>query len=47
MIGYFYMVMSAFFFCFMTVFVKLSGEEVKTIQIVFSRELSPYSLHTI
>ena len=37
MIGYFYMVMSAFFFCFMTVFVKLAGEEVETIQIVFSR----------
>ena len=35
--GYICMILSAFFFCLMTVFVKLAGESVPTIQIVFIR----------
>ena len=31
------MVLSAFFFCLMTIFVKLAGNELQTIQIVFFR----------
>ena len=37
MTGYIYMVLSAFFFCLMTIFVKLAGNELQTIQIVFFR----------
>ena len=37
MIGYLYMILSAFFFCLMTIFVKLAGQELVTIQIVFFR----------
>ena len=37
MTGYIYMVLSAFFFCLMTIFVKLAGSELDTIQIVFFR----------
>ena len=37
MIGYLYMILSAFFFCLMTIFVKLAGQELETIQIVFFR----------
>ena len=37
MTGYVYMVLSAFFFCLMTIFVKLAGNELQTIQIVFFR----------
>ena len=37
MIGYIYMILSAFFFCLMTIFVKLAGQELDTIQIVFFR----------
>ena len=37
MTGYIYMVFSAFFFCLMTIFVKLAGNELQTIQIVFFR----------
>lgn len=37
--GYFYMAISAFSFCLMTVFVKLAGQEIQTIQIVFLRGL--------
>ena len=37
MTGYIYMVLSAFFFCLMTIFVKLAGNELETIQIVFFR----------
>ena len=35
--GYIFMILSALFFCLMTVFVKLAGESVPTIQIVFIR----------
>ena len=37
--GYLYMIFSALFFCLMTVFVKLSGQEIHTIQIVLIRGL--------
>ena len=37
MIGYMYMILSAFFFCLMTIFVKLAGQELETVQIVFFR----------
>jgi len=37
--GYVYMVSSAFFFCLMTIFVKIAGERLPTIQIVFIRGL--------
>lgn len=37
MTGYVYMVLSAFFFCLMTIFVKLAGNELETMQIVFFR----------
>jgi len=36
-VGYMYMVLSAFSFCMMTVFVKIAGKELATIQIVFVR----------
>ena len=35
--GYVCMILSAFFFCLMTVFVKLAGDSIPTIQIVFIR----------
>ncbi|MBL52163.1 MAG: EamA family transporter [Candidatus Marinimicrobia bacterium] len=35
--GYLYISLSAFFFCLMTVFVKIAGQELETIQIVFVR----------
>ena len=35
--GYIYISLSAFFFCLMTVFVKIAGQELGTIQIVFTR----------
>ena len=37
--GYFFMITSAFFFCLMTVFVKIAGNNLPTIQIVFIRGL--------
>ena len=37
--GYIYMILSAFFFCLMTVFVKIASQELATIQIVFIRGL--------
>ena len=37
MTGYVHILMSAFFFCLMTVFVKLAGQDISTIQIVFVR----------
>ena len=33
------MALSAFFFCLMTVFVKIAGQQLPTIQIVFTRGL--------
>ena len=35
--GYFFMFVSAFFFCLMTIFVKIAAEEFETIQIFFMR----------
>ena len=35
--GYIYISLSAFFFCLMTVFVKIAGQELETVQIVFTR----------
>ena len=35
--GYIYISLSAFFFCFMTVFVKIAGQQLETVQIVFIR----------
>ena len=36
-LGYIYMSMSAFFFCLMTVFVKIASDELETMQIVLVR----------
>ena len=35
--GYIYISLSALFFCLMTVFVKIAGQQLETIQIVFIR----------
>ena len=35
--GYIYITLSAFFFCLMTVFVKIAAQQLETIQIVFIR----------
>ena len=35
--GYTYITLSAFFFCLMTVFVKIAAQQLETIQIVFIR----------
>lgn len=35
--GYIFMILSALSFCFMTIFVKMAGQEVNTFQIVFFR----------
>ena len=35
--GYIYILLSALFFCLMTVFVKIAGQQLETIQIVFIR----------
>ena len=35
--GYIYITLSAFFFCLMTIFVKIAGQELATIQIVLIR----------
>ena len=35
--GYTYIALSAFFFCLMTVFVKIAAQQLETIQIVFIR----------
>ena len=35
--GYLYILLSALFFCFMTIFVKIAGHHMETIQIVFMR----------
>ena len=35
--GYTYIIISAFFFCLMTVFVKIAAQQLETIQIVFIR----------
>lgn len=35
--GYLYILLSALFFCFMTIFVKIAGQHMQTIQIVFMR----------
>ena len=37
--GYIFMAISAFFFCLMTIFVKIAGQQLPTIQIVFARGL--------
>lgn len=37
--GYVYIIFSALSFCFMTIFVKIAGHEVNTLQIVFFRGL--------
>ena len=35
--GYIYISLSALFFCLMTVFVKIAGQQLETIQIVFPK----------
>ena len=35
--GYIYITLSAFFFCLMTIFVKIAGQQLATVQIVLIR----------